>query len=100
MHSIYYDDYGADHPCLLIPRLGASRFAWWKQTEIISRKYRLINIDNRDAGDSAPGAGPCTIADMADDAADLIRNLKFGPTYAIGWSQSVHYDLFGSTVVL
>jgi pimeloyl-ACP methyl ester carboxylesterase len=59
---------------------------WWKQIEIISRKYRLINMDNRDAGDSAPGTGPYTVADMADDAAGLIRNLKCGPTYVIGWS--------------
>ncbi len=86
LHSIYYDDYGAGHPLLLIPGLGASRFIWWKQIEIISRKYRLINMDNRDAGDSAPSAGPYTIADMADDAAGLLRNLKCGPTYVIGWS--------------
>jgi 3-oxoadipate enol-lactonase len=86
MQSIHYDDYGAGHPLLLIPGLGAPRFAWWKQIEIISRKYRLINMDNRDAGDSAPGAAPYTIADMADDAAGLIRNLKCGPAYAIGWS--------------
>ena len=57
-------------------------------------------MDNRDAGDSAPGKEPYTIADMADDAAGLIRNLECGPTHVIGWSQSVHYDLFGSTVVL
>jgi len=86
LHRIYYDDYGAGHPLLLIPGLGTSRFIWWKQIEIISRKYRLINMDNRDAGDSAPGTGPYTIADMADDAAGLIRNLKCGPTYVIGWS--------------
>ena len=86
LHSIYYDDYGAGHPLLLIPGLGTSRFIWWKQIEIISRKYRLINMDNRDAGDSAPGEGAYTVADMADDAAGLIRNLKCGPTYVIGWS--------------
>lgn len=84
--SIYYDDYGSGHPVLLISGLGSSRFMWWKQIEIISRKYRLINMDNRDAGDSAPGTGPYTFADMADDAAGLIRNLKCGPAYVIGWS--------------
>ncbi|MGO9376112.1 MAG: alpha/beta fold hydrolase [Syntrophobacteraceae bacterium] len=84
--SIYYDDYGSGHRVLLITGLGASRLMWWKQIEIISRKYRLINMDNRDAGDSAPGAGPYTIADMADDAAGLIRNLKCGPAHVIGWS--------------
>ncbi len=84
--SIYYDDCGSGHPVLLISGLGASRFMWWKQIEIFSRKHRLINMDNRDAGDSAPGTGPYTIADMADDAAGLIRNLNCGPTYVIGLS--------------
>ena len=86
LQSIYYDDYGSGHPVLLIPGLGTSRFMWWKQIEIISRKYRLISMDNRDAGDSAPGTGPYTIADMADDAAGVIRNLNCGPTSVIGWS--------------
>ncbi len=86
LQSIYYDDYGSGHPVLLIPGLGTSRFMWWKQIEIISRKYRLISMDNRDAGDSAPGTGPYTIADMADDAAGVIRNLNCGPTSVVGWS--------------
>ncbi|MGA2226146.1 MAG: alpha/beta hydrolase [Syntrophobacteraceae bacterium] len=86
LQGIYYDDYGAGHPLLLIPGLGSSRFIWWKQIESISRKYRVINMDNRGAGDSAPDAGPYTIADMADDAAGLIRNLDCGTANVIGWS--------------
>ncbi|MGA3115667.1 MAG: alpha/beta hydrolase [Syntrophobacteraceae bacterium] len=92
-HSIYYDDYGAGHPLLLIHGLGTSRLIWWKQIQIISRKYRLLNMDNRDAGDSAPGTGPYTIADMADDAAGLIRNLECGPTYVMGWSMGGYIAL-------
>jgi 3-oxoadipate enol-lactonase len=85
-HSVYYDEYGAGHPLLLIPGLSNSRFSWWKQIEPLSQKYRVINMDNRDAGDSALGTGPYTTVDMADDAASLIQSLNRGPTYVMGWS--------------
>ena len=85
-HSVYYDEYGAGHPLLLIPGLGNSRFSWWKQLKPLSTKYRVINIDNRDAGDSAVSTESYSIADMADDAAGLIQNLNCGQIYVIGWS--------------
>lgn len=85
-HRVYFDEYGVGHPLLLIPGLGASRFIWWKQFEPLSQKYRVIDMDNRDAGDSALGTGPYTIADMADDAAGLIRTLDLDSTYVMGWS--------------
>jgi 3-oxoadipate enol-lactonase len=84
--TVYYDEHGEGHPLLLIPGLGATRFSWWKQIEPLSRKLRVINIDNRDAGDSALGRGPYTIADMADDAAGVLQNLHLGPAYVMGWS--------------
>jgi 3-oxoadipate enol-lactonase len=71
---------------LLIPGLGATRFSWWKQIEPLSQASRVISIDNRDAGDSALGIGPYTIADMAEDAAGVLHELKLGPAYVIGWS--------------
>jgi pimeloyl-ACP methyl ester carboxylesterase len=85
-HTVYYDEHGRGHPLLLIPGLGGTRFSWWKQIEPLSQKSRVINLDNRDAGDSALGRGPYTIADMADDAAGVLQNLKLGPTYVMGWS--------------
>ena len=85
-HHVYYDEHGAGHPLLLIPGLGNSRFSWWKQIEPLSSKYRVINMDNRDAGDSDRATGPYTIKEMADDAAGLIRSLNCGPVHVIGWS--------------
>ncbi len=85
-HSVYYDEYGEGRPLLLIPGLSNSRLVWWKQIEPLAQKYRVINMDNRDAGESAPGTGPYGIPDMADDAASLIRNLNLGPAYVMGWS--------------
>lgn len=85
-HRVYFDEYGAGHPLLLIPGLSNSRLIWWKQFEPLSQKYRVLNMDNRDAGDSALGTGPYTLADMADDAAGLIQSLDLDSTYVMGWS--------------
>jgi pimeloyl-ACP methyl ester carboxylesterase len=84
--DIYYDEYGTGHPLVLIPGLSNSRLTWWKQIEPLSKKYRVINMDNRDAGDSALGTSPYTIPDMADDAAGLIQSLHLNTTYVVGWS--------------
>ncbi len=85
-HSVYYDEYGVGRPLVLVPGLSNSRLVWWKQIESLAQKYRVINMDNRDAGDSELGTGQYSITDMADDAAGLIRNLNLWPTYVIGWS--------------
>lgn len=85
-HTAYYDDCGVGHPVLFLTGLGGTRMGWWKQIEPFSEKFRVINMDNRDAGDSALGTGPYTIADMAGDTAGLIRNLQLGPTHVVGIS--------------
>lgn len=84
--TVFYDDFGTGHPLLFLTGLGTTREGWWKQIEPFSQRYRVINMDNRDAGDSAIAAAPYSIADMAEDAAGVIRNLKLGPTHVIGIS--------------
>jgi pimeloyl-ACP methyl ester carboxylesterase len=85
-HTVYYDEYGAGQPLLLITGLGGTRLGWSKQIEPFSKKYRVVNMDNRDAGDSALGTGPYTILDMARDAAGVIKNLNLGPTHLVSIS--------------
>ena len=84
--TIYYDEYGAGQPLILIPGLGGSRLGWSKQIEPFSRKYRVINLDNRDAGSSGTSASAYGIGDMADDVAGLINNLGLGSTFVVGVS--------------
>jgi len=79
--TIYYDEYGAGHPLLLIHGLGSTRLGWWKQIEPLSCTYRVIAMDCRDSGESAPGNAPYTIEDMADDAAGVIQNLNLGAAF-------------------
>jgi 3-oxoadipate enol-lactonase len=85
-HTVYYDDYGAGHPVLFMTGLGSSRLGWWKQIGPFSQKFRVINMDHRDAGDSALGTGPYTIADMSEDTAGVIKNLNLGRTHIVGLS--------------
>jgi 3-oxoadipate enol-lactonase len=85
-HTAYYDELGTGHPLLLLSGLGSTRMGWWKQIEALSARYRVINMDNRDAGESALGTGPYAIADMAEDAAGVIRNLDVVPAHVVGIS--------------
>ena len=85
-HTAWYDEHGDGPPLLLIPGLGASRLSWWKQIEPLARRYRIINLDNRDAGDSAHAAAPYSIGDLGEDAAGAIRRLDIAPSFVMGWS--------------
>jgi pimeloyl-ACP methyl ester carboxylesterase len=85
-HTVYYDEFGVGHPLIFISGLGSTRFGWWKQIEPFSKKFRVVNMDNRDAGDSALGTGPYTIADMAEDVAAVIANLNLNRTHIVGIS--------------
>jgi 3-oxoadipate enol-lactonase len=85
-HTVYYDEHGSGHPLVLLSGLGSTRLGWWKQIGPFSARYRVINMDNRDAGDSACCPDPYTIADMADDVAGVIENLELGPTHVVGIS--------------
>jgi pimeloyl-ACP methyl ester carboxylesterase len=84
--TMYYDDLGAGQPVLLISGLGSTRMGWWKQIEPFSRRFHVINMDNRDAGDSSLAKNAYTIANMAEDSAGVIKNLNLGRTHIIGVS--------------
>lgn len=84
--TIYYDEYGTGAPLILIPGLGGSRLGWAKQLAPFAQKYRVINLDNRDAGDSGLSVRAYTIADMADDVAGVIENLNLGAAFIVGVS--------------
>jgi 3-oxoadipate enol-lactonase len=96
--SIWYDEFGRDQvhgarPILLVPGLGATRLSWWKQIAPFASTRRVLNIDNRDAGDSGLAAELYSIADMADDAAALLRAIAAGPAFVVGWSMGTFISL-------
>lgn len=85
-HTAWYDEHGRGHLVLLIPGLGSSRLSWWKQIDPLANRYRVIAIDNRDAGDSAVCQAPYSITDLADDAAQVLRAIDATPAFVVGWS--------------
>jgi 3-oxoadipate enol-lactonase len=52
----------------------------------LSKFYRVIVFDNRASGESDNPPGPFTIADMADDAAGLLSELKISSAHVFGIS--------------
>lgn len=101
-----YETFGepSDPTALLIMGLGMQMLAWSEDfcRALAERGVHVVRFDNRDIGRSthlmgAPptiaqllrrsrGAAHYTLADMADDAAGLLRELDLAPAHVIGAS--------------
>ena len=104
--SLCYDTFGdpADPPLLLVMGLGMQMVGWHEDfcTEVAGRGFHVVRFDNRDAGRSthfsfrAPTVRQLfarrfspeqyTLADMAEDAAGLLRELDLAPAHVVGAS--------------
>ena len=84
--DIFYVDSGAGRPILWLQGLGAEHSAWSAQLARFSSAYRCIAPDSRDVGRSARAAAPYTLADVAADAAALLRALAAAPAHVVGLS--------------
>ncbi|HEV2975036.1 MAG TPA: alpha/beta hydrolase [Solirubrobacteraceae bacterium] len=104
--TLCYETFGerSDPTALLIMGLGTQMVAWHEDfcRELAARGLYVVRFDNRDIGRSTHvgGAPPTiaqlllrsrraaryTLADMAGDAAGLLRELRLGPAHAIGAS--------------
>lgn len=108
--SLAYEEIGQGPPLLLIMGIGANLALWdddWC-AGLAARGFRVIRFDNRDCGQSSQlthlgvprGLGgmlarsvfgmsaspPYTIADMASDAAGLLRGLGIARAHVVGLS--------------
>ncbi len=104
--TLCYETFGdaGDPPALLIMGLGTQMIAWHEDfcRELASRGFYVVRFDNRDIGHSThlTGAPPTiaqlltrsrraarySLADMAEDAALLLRELELSPAHVIGAS--------------
>jgi pimeloyl-ACP methyl ester carboxylesterase len=104
--TLCYETFGeeGDPTALLIMGLGTQMVAWQEGfcRALAERGLHVVRFDNRDVGRSThlKGAPPTiaqilrrsrraasyTLADMAGDAAGLLRELKLGPAHVIGAS--------------
>jgi 3-oxoadipate enol-lactonase len=87
--TIHYDVSGEGPPLLMIVGHLVARRAWDEVVPIFARDYRVVTIDNRDAGDNEPETAPYTIADMAGDALALLDGLGIPRADVVGHSMGV-----------
>ncbi|MFZ5452097.1 MAG: alpha/beta fold hydrolase [Thermodesulfobacteriota bacterium] len=85
--KIGYKLAGAGEPLVLIPGLGNTMEVWPPQLlEGLSRKYRLIILDNRGMGHSTANAAPFTYGLFAGDVISLLDALGVQKTKVLGFS--------------
>src|SRR5438445_11027020 len=73
--ELFHDVDGAGEPVLLVMGLGGEHHAWDLVRGELARRYRLVLLDNRDAGASDEAGGPYGTGDMAADARGVIDHL-------------------------
>jgi pimeloyl-ACP methyl ester carboxylesterase len=84
--TIHYDDAGAGPVLLIITGLGQPRWVSAERITAFSPMFRVIAVDNRDAGDSPPESAPYSIADLADDVAGMLATLGIERAHVLGES--------------
>ena len=78
---------------LFIPGLGYATWCWHYQVEPISQVARVLLMDNRGAGLSDKPSGPYSIAQMADDAYQVLHQRAAGPAHVVGASMGGYIAL-------
>src|ERR1700761_9523912 len=104
--TLCYETFGepSDQTALLIMGLGTQMVAWHEDfcRQLSERGFYVVRFDNRDIGHSTHLQGPpptirqlllrsrraahYTLADMAEDAAQLLERLELAPAHVIGAS--------------
>jgi pimeloyl-ACP methyl ester carboxylesterase len=83
----HYEIVGDGDPVLLINGLSAPSVNWLLQTRALAPRFRVVTFDNRGVGETDMPAEPVySTAQMADDAAALVRHLDIPRTHVVGAS--------------
>jgi pimeloyl-ACP methyl ester carboxylesterase len=84
--TLFYESQGTGPAVLLCCGLGGDHRAFSALARHLSERFRVVVFDPRDAGQSARATAPYSISDLADDVAELIRELDLGPTHIVAHS--------------
>src|SRR3954462_9588927 len=85
--QLYYEIHGDGPPLVLVMGIGYDSSLWTlQQVPVLSTRFRVVLLDNRDAGRSSRADHPYTIADMAADVAGLLDALDIHRTHLLGLS--------------
>jgi len=84
---MHYDVTGQGAPVLLINGLSAPSVGWALQVRALAPHFQVVTFDNRGVGETdLPPEPMYTTAQMADDAAALLRHLKIPRAHVLGAS--------------
>jgi 3-oxoadipate enol-lactonase len=84
--NLYFEEVGQGDPLVFLPGLGGDHRAFAVAARHFGARFRTLALDNRDVGRSDRAEGPYATADMADDAAGLMRALGLAPAHVVGHS--------------
>jgi 3-oxoadipate enol-lactonase len=85
--ELFYEIHGDGPPLVLVMGIGYDSSLWTlQQVPVLCTRFRVVLLDNRDAGRSSRADHPYTIADMADDVAGLLDALDIHRTHLLGLS--------------
>ena len=84
---MYCEIHGQGEPLLMIMGLGGHSLDWgWIVPQRLAEHYQVILFDNRGAGRSDQPPGPCSIKQMAEDAACLLDTIGIEHAHVFGGS--------------
>jgi pimeloyl-ACP methyl ester carboxylesterase len=83
---LYYEEYGAGPPLLLIHGNGGSIQDFKQTIPYFAQHYRVLAVDSRAHGRSADPGDSLSFEMMADDFAALLTSLRLDSAYVLGWS--------------
>jgi len=84
--KLYYETHGDGEPLLLHPGFGCTVEIYWRNTQPLSERFRVIVFDPRGAGRSDDGPPTMLMKDFADDAAALLDALAVDSAHVFGTS--------------
>jgi pimeloyl-ACP methyl ester carboxylesterase len=84
--KIYCEQEGSGDPLLLIPGLGMDHSYYKLATPLLAKKFSIYAVDPRGIGKSTKSPPPYSVEAWADDFAQIIDALGFGPIHVLGSS--------------
>jgi pimeloyl-ACP methyl ester carboxylesterase len=85
--ELFYEVHGSGPPLVLVMGIGYDSSLWTlQQVPALSTRFRVVLLDNRDAGRSSRADRPYAIADMADDVVGVLDALDIHRTHLVGLS--------------
>lgn len=85
--QLHYERAGSGEPLLLIQGMSGTHVSWGEAFRgALEEDFDVVAFDNRGVGLSAPIDGPFTIAEMAQDTAELLSALDLDSAHVVGIS--------------